>query len=197
MDIRIEALSEKNFPDFESLTGRQAHGGCYCSFWHQKWTNMADWEKSQKETPERNKAIMWEKMRSGFHLGVLAYADGKLLAWVSVGPLTDFYWTWKRTARLGEASKTTAAITCFTIADGCRGQGLQAKVLEALKGYGRGLGWKVIEGYPFDACAVEKHKKDVVWCGLTKGFEAAGFTRAEPHWLSSENAKRSIYRFEL
>jgi len=197
VSIRIERLCESNFADYESLTCRQAHGGCYCSFWHQKWASLAEWEKSQKETPERNRQMVFEKMRSGFHVGVLAYQGSDLVAWLSVGPLIDFYWTWKRTIQVGEDAKSIAGITCFTVAPQHRGKGLQAKVLEALKLYGKEQSWKAIEGYPFDESALEKHKQEVIWPGLAKGFAKAGFTRTDPHWLSSPDAERSVYRVGL
>ncbi len=197
MSIRIERLSEKNFADYESLTCRQAHGGCYCAFWHQKWNSMADWEKCQKETPEKNRQMVFEKMRSGFHVGVLAYQGDELVAWLSVGPLVDFYWTWKRTIHVGEEAKSVAGITCFTVAPSHRGKGLQSQILDALKSYGKEQGWKVIEGYPFDDSALEKHKQDVIWPGLTKGFARAGFERSGPHWLSNPDAERSIYQAVL
>lgn len=197
MNIRIEKLSEKNFADYEALTCNQSEGGCYCSFWHQKWTSMEDWATCQKETPERNRQIVFEKMRSGFHVGVLAYQGEKLLAWLSVGPLTDFYWTWKRIAQVGEDARSIAGITCFTIAPEFRGQGMQAKILEALKDYGHTQGWTAIEGYPFDASAIERHTDQVIWPGLPKGFADAGFQRIEAHWLSNPEAERSIYRAEL
>ncbi len=197
MNIRIERLNETNFPDYETLTCKQAHGRCYCSFWHQKWQSMADWEKCQKETPEKNRQIVFEKMRSGFHVGVLAYIENELLAWLSVGPLTDFHWTWKRTIAVGSEAKEVAGITCFTILDKFRGQEMQAKILEALKVYGKDQGWKIIEGYSFDESALEKHKQDVIWPGLTHGFKRAGFSRQGPHWLSNPNAERSIYTVNL
>lgn len=158
---------------------------------------MADWQKCQKETPERNRQIVFEKMRSGFHVGVLAYQGTDLVAWVSVGPLIDFHWTWKRAVQVGDNAAKVAGITCFTVAEKFRGQGYQAKILEALKIYGVEQGWQAIEGYPFDASAVEKHKQDVLWCGLTKGFTQAGFIRVAPHWLSNADAERSIYRVEI
>jgi len=197
MTIRIERLSEKNFGDFESLTACQPHDGCYCSFWHQKWNSTADWDKCRKETPEFNRKIVFEKMRSGFHVGVLAYQDADLIAWLSVGPLTDFHWTWKRVVQVGESAAAVAGITCFAITPKLQGQGFQSRILEALKLYGVEQGWKAIEGYPFDASAVEKHKQEVSWCGLTKGFTNAGFVRATSHWLSSAETERSIYRVEL
>ncbi|NUM87860.1 MAG: hypothetical protein HUU37_01525 [Bdellovibrionales bacterium] len=197
MNIRIERLSEKNLPDYEKLTSCESGGGCYCSFWHQKWTSMADWEKCKKETPGVNRQIVLEKMRSGFHVGVLAYQGDSLAAWISVGPLIDFYWTWKRAIQVGEAAKSVAGILCFTVAPASRGQGLQSKILEALREYGKSQGWSAIEGYPFDDSALEKQKENAVWPGLAKGFIGAGFTRQGAHWLTGPGWERSIYRADL
>jgi GNAT superfamily N-acetyltransferase len=197
MNIRIEALSEKNFADYESLTSCESGGGCYCSFWHQKWASLKDWEECKKNTPEKNRAIVYEKMRSGFHVGVLAYGDNELLAWLSVGPLTDFHWTWKRAIQVGEAAKSIAGITCFTVAPNFRGKGLQSKILKALQTYGREREWNSIEGYPFDPSALEKHQEHVIWPGIAKAYASAGFSRIDAHWLSNAEAERSIYQVKL
>lgn len=197
MNIRIEQLTEQNFKDYETLTSCESGGGCYCSFWHQKITSMQEWDTRKKESPELNRQIVFDKVKTGYHVGALVYSDNDLLAWISVGPLIDYYWTWKRTTQLGEASKNIAGITCFTVAPKFRGQGLQAKILEKLKEYGKAKGWTTIEGYPFDASAIEKHKEHVLWPGLTKGFEEAGFSKLGPHWLNSPEAERSIFKVDL
>lgn len=197
MGIELKKLCLENFADYESLTSCQSEGGCYCSFWHQKWSSMSEWEKCQRETPEINRSIVLEKVKSHFHIGVLAYDKSDLIAWVSVGPIVDFYWTWKRVAMLGDISRTTAGIVCFSIANEHRHQGRQKEVLEALKSYGKSQGWTSIEGYPFDASAVEKHKDGVIWPGVTKGFVGAGFQRIGPHWLSQPEAARSIFEYKL
>lgn len=158
---------------------------------------MEDWEKCQKETPEKNRQIVFEKMRSGFHVGVLAYEENNLLAWISVGPLIDFYWTWKRSVHVGETAKAVAGITCFTVASDFRGKGYQSKILIALKAYGKAQGWTAIEGYPFDTSALEKQKEQAIWPGLIKGFVDAGFTRAGAHWLTGPGWERSIYTTNL
>lgn len=197
MKIELKTLSLDNFSDYEKLTSCESGGGCYCSFWHQKWASMADWEKCKKETPEINRSIVFEKVRSKFHVGVLAYDGENLVAWVSVGPLIDFYWTWRRAGVLQGDAKETAGIVCFTVAPEYRNRGVQKIVLEALKDYGRQQKWKAIEAYPFDKSAIEKHKSDVVWPGMEKGYVEAGFTRVGPHWLSSNEAERSIYKLTL
>src|SRR3989338_8926554 len=99
-DIEIQILSERTFHDYERLTGYQKAGGCYCAFWHQKWTSMEDWNMRQKEAPELNRATVLDRVRSKFHVGILAYKNSNLLAWISVGPLIDFYWSWKRATQV-------------------------------------------------------------------------------------------------
>lgn len=197
MNIRIEKLTEKNFSDYEALTSFESGGGCYCSFWHQKITSMQEWDTRKKENPELNRQIVLDKVRTGYHVGVLVYRDDELLAWISVGPLIDFYWAWKRVAHLGEDAKFVAGIMCFTLSAKFRGQGLQSQILDQLKIYGREQGWKTIEGYPFDSVAVEKHKDNVIWPGMTKGFEKAGFEKTGAHWLSSKDWERSIFKKDI
>ncbi len=158
---------------------------------------MDDWEKCKKETPEVNRQIVLEKVRSGFHVGVLAYRNQELLAWLSVGPLTDYYWTWKRVVQVGEQAKSTAGITCFTMAPAFRGKGLQKEILNSLKEYGKKQGWIAIEGYPFDESALAVQKENAIWPGYFKGFESANFLREGAHWISGPGWERSIYRVEL
>lgn len=197
MSIEIRKLTVDNFSDYESLTSCQSEGGCYCSFWHQKWSSMADWEKCQLETPEINRSIVLEKVKSHFHVGALIYEDNELVAWISVGPIIDFYWTWRRVTQINELAKTTAGIVCFTIAKKYRNKGMQRRILDSLKIYGKNQGWTALEGYPFDQSAVIKHHDKVLWPGTTKGFVEAGFTRIDKHWLSQTNAERSIFEYKL
>lgn len=197
MPLALQKLTLENFADYEKLTSCEGGGGCYCSFWHQRWSSMGDWETAQKETPLMNRDIVREKVRSHFHVGVLAYRDDELAAWISVGTLPEFFWTWRRVAQVGDEARDIAGIVCLTVAPKFRGAGLQAELLLALRDYGRERGWKILEGYPFDASAVEKHGNGVKWPGLTKGFVEAGFRREGAHWLSNPEAERSIYRLSL
>ncbi|GIL16251.1 MAG: hypothetical protein BroJett040_00020 [Oligoflexia bacterium] len=197
MKITLQKLTTSNFADYETLTSCESGGGCYCSFWHQKITSMAEWDNRKKENPQLNRQVVLDKVQTGYHVGVLAYADNELLAWISVGPMIDFYWTWKRVGQLGDNAKTTAAIYCFTVAPKFRKKGLQSKILSELVNYGRANGWKAIEAYPFDSTAIEKHGEVLLWPGLTKGYVEAGYQRESAHWLSSADAERSLYKIEL
>jgi hypothetical protein len=196
--IRIEQFTDKNISDYENLTKLGDDGKlCYCSFWHGKWSSMAEYDKVKAENPERLRACVIDRMRSQFHVGVIVYSGERACAWISVGPLIDFYWAWKRIAHIGEIAKTTAGIMCFTIASEFRGKQMQGQILAALKMYGQQKGWTSIEAYPFAKEAIEKHGESLKWPGLISGFENAGFHKLQDHWLSSADAQRYIYKVEL
>lgn len=197
-ELKIEQFSNKNIADYEKLTKTGDDGKlCYCSFWHQKWSSLAEFHKAKEVDPDSMKACVIERMRSQFHVGVIAYKNNIPCAWVSVGPLIDFHWTWKRVTQVGEAAKNIAGIMCFTIAPEFRGQKMHPKILEALKGYGTKKGWKTIEAYPFSNEAIEKHGVALKWPGLSSGYELAGFKKLQDHWLSSPDAQRYIYKVDL
>ncbi len=196
-ELVLQTLSIENFADFEKLTVGGKHGGCYCAFWHQKFNSIEEWQQREREAPEKNRECIRQRIESGFHVGVLAYESGKLVGWISVGPVIEVYWAWRRVAVLADKSRTTACITCIALSPEFRGKGYQKAILKELCNYGRKLDWKAIEGYPFDCEAVEKLGTDVHWPGLTKGFCDAGFTRAGAHWLSNDQAPRSIFSINL
>jgi GNAT superfamily N-acetyltransferase len=196
--IRIDQFSDKNLDAYERLTKLGDNGKlCYCSFWHAKWSSMAEYDLAKKERPEQLRSCVVERMRSKFHVGVIVYNDHTPCAWISVGPLTDFYWSWRRVAQIGDIAKTTAGIMCFTIAPEFRGQGLQTKILRELKIYGKERGWTSIEAYPFSDQAIQKHGEALKWPGLVSAYKKAHFELLENHWLSSSDAQRFIYKTEL
>ena len=195
--MRIEKLTEENFQDYEELTSCGKDGGCYCSFWHQKWSSMDEWIKRQKEAPELNRATILDKVKSQFHVGILAYEGRDLLGWVSVGPLVDCYWTWKRSVSFGEIAKTTAGITCITTSKKFRGQGAQKKILKELIPYGKKQGWTSVEGYPFDESVIKEHESDVAFAGTPEDFVEAGYEKIGQHWMTQPKYERSIFSVEL
>ncbi|MFA6238559.1 MAG: hypothetical protein WC635_14590 [Bacteriovorax sp.] len=194
--LECKPLTEQNFEEFSSFLNCQ-DTGCYCSFWHQKISSMDEWDKRKAENPELNKSCVLDKVRSKFHLGVLVYREKKLVAWVSVGPLIDFYWAWKRVVQVGEDAKNIAGITCITRKTDVRDSLPESNILEALKIYGKERGWTSIEGYPFDRSALDKHGKALTWAGFPEDFESANFQRTGEHWLSSAEATRSVYQFKF
>ncbi len=194
--MRLERLSEENFNDYEKLTNCN-NSGCFCAFWHGKWKTVEEWKEREKTRPLENRELVRQKLRFGFHPGVLAYDGNDLVAWISVGPLPEYYWAWKRVAHLGETAITVGGIVCISVAPERRGTGIQPALLNALLEYGKNQNWKAIEGYPFDDAAYERHGKAVAWPGKTDGFVKSGFKRVGEHWINHPEWPRSIYQIEL
>ncbi len=195
-DIRLEQLTEVNFETFASFINCE-DGGCYCSFWHQKWSSMEQWDKRKADEPAKNKSCVQDKLQSRFHLGVLAYQGDELVAWVSVGPATDFYWAWRRVGQLGDSAKTVAVIPCITRKSEVRHRVTEATILKELTSYGKSQGWTAIEGYPFDRETIDRMGDAVTWAGFPEQFVEAGYKRSGEHWLNSKENGRSIYRIDL
>jgi hypothetical protein len=194
--IRLERLTEANFEVFASFINGQ-DSGCYCSFWHQKFSSMEEWDKRKAEEPETNKSCMIGKLRSQFHLGVLAYQGDDLAAWISVGPMPDFYWAWRRVSQVGDSARNIAVIPCITRNPEFRNQLSEAVLLKALQAYGKEQRWSAIEGYPFDRETIDRLGESVTWPGFPEDFAEAGFQRVGEHWLNNKEYARSIYRLEL
>jgi hypothetical protein len=108
--LTLHPLTELNFDHYEALTRAEASGktGCYCAFWHQKFASSAEWDRRQKEEPLKNRDAVLARVRGGFHVGVLVYDDGVLAAWISVSPVNEVYWAWKRASVLGADAGTSA-----------------------------------------------------------------------------------------
>lgn len=153
--------------------------------------------KAQSRRTSQNKACVLEKVRSRFHLGVLVYSQTEIVAWVSLGPLPEFFWAWRRVAQLGDASKGVAIIPCLTRKTECRDDLSEAAILKLLRPYGIQQGWSAIEGYLFDRDVIDRLGDAVTWPGSPEAFAEAGFVRTGDHWLSSQEFSRSVYRMEL
>ncbi len=158
---------------------------------------MQEWDERKAKNPELNKSCMLEKIRSKFHLGVLVYKNTELVAWVSVGPIVDFFWAWKRVGQLGDSSKGIAGILCITRKTSVRDDLPESEILKALIPYAKSLGWTSIEGYPFDRSVLDRHGNSLAWAGFPEDFENAGFHRIGDHWLSSADYSRSIYQMNF
>jgi GNAT superfamily N-acetyltransferase len=197
--VRIEPLTLDNFGDYEALTGRGDDGKtCYCSFWHQKVTSMEAYDAAKRENPLALREIVRSRVVSGFHVGALAYDDGGgLLAWISIGPLPEVYWAWRRVAALGDSAAKVAAITCLALAPGARARGVQTALAQALRPYAKQRGWAAIEAYPFEEAAARTNPA-LAWPGYEGAYRAAGYARLSDHWLSKPpQFARAIYRVDV
>jgi len=125
---------------------------CYCCFFHA--ASEKEWEES---TAAQRKALARDLIFAGRLQGLLAYAEDKPVAWCHyeqknrLPGLKAFYPEW-----VGD-DETTAAIVCFTVAQGFRKQGIAGKLLDTACQDLAAQGYSFVEAYPFTSSDSDEH----------------------------------------
>jgi GNAT superfamily N-acetyltransferase len=138
------------FFDRDAFAGNPAWASCYCMAHHvEGGEEGADWGgRSWRD----NRGEIAERIRTGETQGVVAYCDGRLVAWCNASPRCKY----PDYARSDGADDTTGVVTCFVVAPTHRGHGLARRMLAA-----------VLEHFPESGItAAEAHPaNDVQWPG--------------------------------
>ena len=122
---------------------------------------------------------MINRINNGCPPGLLAYRDGKPVAWVQVGPRADIpQWNnpKRSTTQLpdGPADDLAVwAISCFFFKKSERGKGLSHRMVRESIEFARKHGARMIEASPMDQA--KKSRSIVLFVGSTRVFEQAGF----------------------
>lgn len=167
--LEIHPLTPARWRDLEALFGeRGACGGCWCMYWR---LTRSDYERKKGAG---NKKAFKKVVDSGPPPGLLAYTDGKPVAWCAIGP-REAYPTLERSRVLARVDDEPAwSVTCFFVARPFRRQGVTVELLKAATAFARKNGARVVEGYP-----VEPRKgrmPDVfAYTGLPSAYRKAGF----------------------
>jgi len=128
----------------------------------------------ERQKGSKNKAALKKIIRSGQIPGILAYSQGKPIAWCSVGP-RETHPALERSRVLKRMDdKPVWSVVCLFVAKPFRKQGVSVAILRAAVDYAKKNEAKIVEGYPVEP------KKDrwpdaFVWTGLPSAFQKAGF----------------------
>lgn len=150
---------------------------CFCCFFHAK--SREEWES---ETAESNKKTAREMIQAGSMRGLLAYADGKPVGWCHFDLLKNLPGAKVFYSELASKDESSAAIVCFTIAQGYRNQGIATLLLQKALEELKGLGVSRVEAYPVLKDDSQEHN----YLGPLTMYESQGFRvvkRAEHHAL--------------
>ncbi|MBN9190984.1 GNAT family N-acetyltransferase [Microbacterium sp.] len=171
--ITIEPATKDRFSDAEhALTGGGDGASCQCQWW--MLTNK-DFNATSKEERE---GLLKSELTSGPPPALVAYVDGEAAGWVRVGPRT----TQVRLARTRTYAASPQpwddenvwAVSCFAVRREHRGQGLNARLLDAAIDYARQSGARILEAYPVDT-DIDSKSANELYHGVLSTFEAAGF----------------------
>ena len=190
--IEIVPLTPDRWPDVTALFDE---GGdpktCSCMFWR---VRSKDWSFGNAA-----------EAREGFHAlvdadrdpapGLLAYADGRPVGWVSVAPREDYARLTNSRVRPRIDDTLVWSIVCFVVSRSARGQGLTTRLLDAAMDYATERGAPALEAYPV-AAGDGRIPAAVGYTGLLSTFLAAGFEVV--HEIDSPQAtvRRVIVRRE-
>ena len=169
--VEIVPLTPDRWDDVAALFGE---GGdpktCWCMFWRVRSKNWAFANAAEA--------------RDGLHAlvdagsdpapGLLAYADGRPVGWVSVAPREDYDRLTASRVRPRLDDVPVWSIVCFVVSRTVRGQGLTTRLLDAAIDYARAHGAPGLEAYPVDP-GDGQIPAALAYTGLLSTFTAAGF----------------------
>jgi GNAT superfamily N-acetyltransferase len=169
--FEVRPLTDQTWADLEELFGLPGGSivrGCWCLYYRK--VGQVGIGKAQAPS---NKAELHGLVRSGVVPGLVGYADGSPVGWISLGPRED-YRRLERSRVMKPVDDTPVwSIVCAYVAKRYRGKGYQHKLLAGAIDYARGQGVRMLEAYPVDK--PERSHDDFMFFGSRSLYERAGF----------------------
>jgi GNAT superfamily N-acetyltransferase len=169
--FEVRPLTEQTWADLEELFGLPGGSivrGCWCIYYRK--VGQVGIGKAQASS---NKEELHGLARSGVVPGLVGYADGSPVGWISLGPRED-YRRLERSRVMKPVDDTPVwSIVCTYVAKRYRGTGYQHKLLAGAIDYARDQGVRTLEAYPVDK--PERSHDDFMFFGSRSLYERAGF----------------------
>ncbi len=180
--ITIAALTSATFPDLATLMA--ASGGprhCWCRVWRAKVVGMNDGTPAERQVVRRQ--AMAREVEAGAMAGLIAYAVGTPVGWISCGPKESF-------ARLDappSAPGEVWSVVCFYVPRTRRGQGIARALLAGSIAAAEEAGARWVEAYP-----VDPESPSYRFMGFVPFFAAEGFAETGPLGLRRHVMRRGL-----
>ena len=195
MDLDIQPLTPERLPDLGSLFSQ---GGdpkfCWCAFYRVRGMDFST------ATAESNRAVLEGATHAlaaeGRAPGLVAYADGEPVGWVSIGPRDDYGRLRHSKVLAPVDDRPVWSIVCFVVARRARRKGIANALLDAAVAYAREHGATLVEAYPVDT-AEGRVSAASAYKGTLGMFERAGFEVAARRRANRASPERPIVRRDL
>ena len=169
--FEVRPLTDQTWADLEELFGLPGGSivrGCWCIYYRK--VGRVSVGKAQASD---NKAELHGLVGSGVVPGLIGYANGSPVGWISLGPRED-YRKLERSRVMKAVDETPVwSIVCTYVAKAYRGKGYQHKLLAGAIDYARDQGVRMLEAYPVDK--PERSHDDFMFFGARSLYERAGF----------------------
>jgi GNAT superfamily N-acetyltransferase len=169
--FEVRPLTDQTWADLEelfALRGGSIVRGCWCVHYR----NVGP-ERVGKARAASNKEELRGLVRSGGVPGLVGYADGSPVGWISLGPREDYRRLERSRVMKAVDDKPVWSIVCTYVAKAYRGKGYQHKLLAGAIDYARAQGVRMLEAYPIDK--PERSHDDFMFFGSRSLYERAGF----------------------
>ncbi len=165
---------------------------CWCSYFRVRgrdWTNA---------TPADNRGLLETAARRRDHApGLLAYDEGTVVGWVSLGPREDYERLAYSKVLAPVDDALVWSIVCFVVGRRSRGRGVAGELLAAAIDYARDHGATTLEAYPAEVPKGERIASASVYQGTLGMFKRAGFKVVARRRLNAASHPRPIVRLTL
>lgn len=184
----VAPVGQDRWPDLVRLFGRDgAHGGCWCMWWRIPHREFADNDTAQ------NRAGLRRLVRQGTPPGLLGYQDGEPVAWVSLGPRSDFAALETSRILAPVDDRPVWSIVCFFVRRDRRRAGWMRRLLSAAIDYAAAHGATMLEGYPIE-CGEGRLAGYAGYTGIASTFRAAGFREVARRKMDRPLMRRALRR---
>lgn len=184
--LEIHPAKPDRWADLEALfSTRGSCAGCWCMWWRVPRSVF------RRQKAEGNRAALKALVDGGTVPGLLAYADGRPVGWVSLAPREDYPPLSRSRALQPVDDRPVWSVVCFFVVRPFRRRGLTVRLLEAAAEFARQRGAILLEGYP-----VEPRKAAIpdasAYMGLPSAYRQAGFKE-----VARRSPTRPIMRLPL
>lgn len=177
--LAFKPVTRSTAGDFEALFG--GPGGprpCWCMTWRAPPEEIRD-----NKGPARRRQIL-ARIEYGVPVGLVGYADGEPVAWVSVAPRDTFRNLGGPDHKPGE---NIWSLTCMYVRRQLRGEGLGRQLIGAAIAHAREHKADILEAYP-----VAPSSPSYRFMGFVPAFEGFGFLE-----VGKAGTRRHVMRLTL
>ena len=160
---------------------------CQCAFWRVRASGWGDW------TRDRNRTVLEKVAGRRPAAGLIAYAEGRAVGWVSVGPREDYERLERSKVLTRIDDRPVWSIVCFVVSKPWRSRGVATALLDAAVEHAKANGATLVEGYPVDPSRGRVPAASA-YMGPLRMFQRAGFRVAARRQWNPKTPIRPIVR---
>jgi ribosomal protein S18 acetylase RimI-like enzyme len=189
-DIEIRPLDSGRWRDLESIfeaRGCAVARGCWCMYYRESGKTPVAPGEGPADARKRALHALAGRDRPP---GLIAYAGGRPVGWVSLGPREDFLKLRRSPVMKPLDDRPVWSIVCFVVPPGFRHQGVATALLRGAIRFAAERGATLLEAYPVDKA--RRGADDGLWFGAKSMYDKAGFAE-----VARRKPERPVVRLAL